>query len=313
MIKFNNPFELQGQWYKGNLHCHTTMSDGGLTPEEVRDLYHKNGYDFLGISDHNKLTRIEELAGMIHIPCEEVDIWTHNHSNVLFRSLHLVAVNISEGLELTAEQKKELTVNTIIKMIKERGGEIILAHPYWSNLTINEMMIAKECLGVEVYNTGCEVIRANGFSYVHWDQMIQNNVQMFGFATDDAHHYIANDEFISDACGGWIMVKAQELATEAIVKSIRDGLFYASMGPEIKNIVIDNDEIHVETSLVRSISFVGYDSQGKKCYCKNGGLIESASFKFKDSTIYLRIQCVDVEGNMAWANPICFRDDTSSS
>lgn len=49
-------FHGEGQWYKGNLHCHTTISDGNLTPEEVVDLYKSHGYSFLAISDHNIYT-----------------------------------------------------------------------------------------------------------------------------------------------------------------------------------------------------------------------------------------------------------------
>lgn len=41
-------------WYKGNLHCHTTESDGCLTPEQVVQVYKNNGYQFLCISDHEK-------------------------------------------------------------------------------------------------------------------------------------------------------------------------------------------------------------------------------------------------------------------
>ena len=28
-----------GNFYKANLHCHTTVSDGRLTPEEVKNAY----------------------------------------------------------------------------------------------------------------------------------------------------------------------------------------------------------------------------------------------------------------------------------
>ena len=40
-------------WYKGNLHCHTTDSDGDCTPEEVVKRYKEQGYSFLAITDHN--------------------------------------------------------------------------------------------------------------------------------------------------------------------------------------------------------------------------------------------------------------------
>ena len=39
-------FSSHGNWYKGNLHCHTTDSDGSLTPAEVVQYYKKEGYDF---------------------------------------------------------------------------------------------------------------------------------------------------------------------------------------------------------------------------------------------------------------------------
>ena len=39
-------------WYKGNLHTHTTNSDGANTPEETIELYKSKGYDFLALTDH---------------------------------------------------------------------------------------------------------------------------------------------------------------------------------------------------------------------------------------------------------------------
>ena len=33
-----------GTFYKANLHCHTTFSDGSMTPQEVKDLYVAHGY-----------------------------------------------------------------------------------------------------------------------------------------------------------------------------------------------------------------------------------------------------------------------------
>jgi len=44
-IKFNNPFKKKGNWYRGNLHLHTTNSDGTYTPEEICTLYKEAGYD----------------------------------------------------------------------------------------------------------------------------------------------------------------------------------------------------------------------------------------------------------------------------
>ena len=46
-------FPDTGLWRKGNIHSHTTRTDGLCPPEQqIRD-YHAHGYDFLSITDHN--------------------------------------------------------------------------------------------------------------------------------------------------------------------------------------------------------------------------------------------------------------------
>ena len=41
-----------GNFYKANLHCHSTISDGRLTPEELKEAYKNAGYQVLAITDH---------------------------------------------------------------------------------------------------------------------------------------------------------------------------------------------------------------------------------------------------------------------
>ena len=51
-------FNAPGRWFRGNLHTHSTNSDGLLSPEEVLRFYKDRGYDFLAISDHRVTTEI---------------------------------------------------------------------------------------------------------------------------------------------------------------------------------------------------------------------------------------------------------------
>ena len=39
----------EGSFYKANLHCHTTLSDGKMTPQEVKDYYLKNRYNIVAL------------------------------------------------------------------------------------------------------------------------------------------------------------------------------------------------------------------------------------------------------------------------
>ena len=63
--KLISPFGLPDEdgyfWLKGNLHSHTTNSDGRAAPQERLDGYVGQGYDFLCLSDHHKITRIETV------------------------------------------------------------------------------------------------------------------------------------------------------------------------------------------------------------------------------------------------------------
>ena len=54
MHKTVNPFTVRGNWYKANLHTHTTVSDGALSPAERVEQYREAGYSVLAITDTSK-------------------------------------------------------------------------------------------------------------------------------------------------------------------------------------------------------------------------------------------------------------------
>jgi hypothetical protein len=51
----SSPASAEARWFKGNLHTHSLWSDGDDYPEMIADWYKREGYHFLGISDHNVL------------------------------------------------------------------------------------------------------------------------------------------------------------------------------------------------------------------------------------------------------------------
>ena len=48
--------------YKANLHCHSNLSDGKLTPQELREAYKKRGYSVLAITDHERPKNHSDLT-----------------------------------------------------------------------------------------------------------------------------------------------------------------------------------------------------------------------------------------------------------
>ena len=51
-----------GHFYKANLHAHSTISDGTLTPEEMKAAYKAHGYSVLSITDHDLMVPHHDLT-----------------------------------------------------------------------------------------------------------------------------------------------------------------------------------------------------------------------------------------------------------
>ena len=56
-MSVSQPRPFRGsRWFKGNLHAHTELSDGALSPARVVEIYKKHNYDFLAVTDHDPVS-----------------------------------------------------------------------------------------------------------------------------------------------------------------------------------------------------------------------------------------------------------------
>ena len=285
---FINPFEFEGNWYKGNLHLHTTNSDGDYTPEEICRLYKNEGYDFIAITDHGKVTSVRKnFPSFLVIKGAELNI----------DNFHVVAIGLKREFKI-----EKFSWQEIIDEINRRKAYPIIAHPYWSGLTSSDLLKLKNYIGIEIYNTSCEKAKGKGYSSVHWDELLQKGKKIFGFAVDDAHHHF--DEYREDdVLGSFIMVKAASLSERDILNSIKNGNFYSSTGPVIENIEIDKNRIYVKTSPVKHIDFIAERWKGRRFSGKRK-LLKEIEYEIKGDEKYIRIEITDRYGRKAWSNPI---------
>lgn len=298
--EFNNPFQAEGGWYKGNIHTHSTFSDGTRTPKNLAEMYNGCGYDFLSITDHSIVTDVKGLGdhGFLLIPGEEICVG-RSQAGTLY---HIVALGVDETLPFE-DFERDLDPQIVIDHINSLGGISILAHPYWSGLNHNDMVKLERYHGVEIYNTSCDYERNTGLSASHIDGLIVAGRRPLIFATDD-HHGADRPRVPLDACGAWINVKAKTLTRKNILKSILDGLFYSSTGPEIKKISINHQGIiSVECSPAKSVSFVSTPSLGMKFYSDDSPLT-AVTYSGRPGETYIRIEVTDFTGGTAWSNPI---------
>ena len=298
-LVFDNPFEAEGRWFKGNVHTHTTNSDGHMTTEQIVLRYRGAGYDFLSITDHGVLTDTRELStpDLLMIPGEEICMGSSERG----RFNHIVGLNIDGELPVKDFQRCE-SPQRVVDLIGELGGVAILAHPYWSELNINDMTKFEGHIGVEVYNASCDLTIGRGHSNVHWDDLLAMRHRLLGFAVDDAHCLVKPLHPL-DLCEAWISVKARDLTADSIMEGMRNGYFYSSNGPEIRGIEVNRREIRVTSSPVRSIAFVSNGGHGEN-NTVNEGYLEEAVYTVRGTEAYIRIEITDWNGRKAWANPI---------
>lgn len=300
-VVFADPFSAPGRWYKGNLHTHTTESDGKLAPNEVIRRYREAGYDFLSLTDHNRVTVIDEPPGenFLLLLGVEMDAGRTDIGGIY----HVVGF----GLTHADKVPRYLAVPKALAWIEEHGGEALIAHPYWSALVASDLVRQPEGhLGIEVFNTGCLDL-GRAYSSVHWDDVLSRGLRFWGFAVDDAHHAV-KDRLPTDTARAWVMVKAPELTREAILESLRRGLFYASWGPTIEDIAIHDGEVSVRTSPVKEINFIAQSWFGAGHFPMEAPALTNATYRLTGEERYLRVECRDAEGRWAWSNPIYFAE-----
>ncbi len=290
VVEFANPFTRSGRWLRGNLHVHSTESDGRLSPVELACHYRSGGYDFLALSDHRVVTAPPDVRGILLLRAAEVNT---SGEATPGKSCHLVLIEPTSLPEGPIGEPAELLRQSLVC-----APLTFVAHPYWSNLSGDDVLALSAGLGVEVYNTGCEVEIARGFSEYPWDYALSAGARLLGCAVDDAHRCT------DDSCGGWVMVKVEEATAAAVVSSLRAGLFYSSMGPEIYQVSVDEAGVEVVCSPVVRIEFVANTNRGAQLRASAKQPVETARYAWRGGERYLRIQVTDAEGRRAWTNPV---------
>ncbi len=287
-MKFKNPFKEEGKWYKANLHCHTTESDGVLTPAERVEQYRAHGYSILAITDHGIVADIEGLSSEEFLVIPGIEC--HPMDGDI--TLHILALNMPYGFQVREEEDPI----QLMSRISEAGGVAIMAHPYWLGQSTEELLRLKGAIGIEIFNSTCGNI-GKPISSVQWDGLLDRGIKSIGLAVDDTHH----DK--GDVFEGWMWMKLKELTAKAVVDALEKGCFYSSTGPEIEDITIDNNRISVKCPPVRSISFIAQKFFGKRFRADKGETLTRAELELTGNEKYIRIECTDIEGGTAWSNP----------
>ena len=299
-------FTAPGKFLRGNLHTHSTRSDGALEPEQVCRRYQDAGYDFISLTDH--------FLGQYGYPVTDTtafrkDGFTTLHGVELHCSAmdngdmwHVVAVGLPE--DFTPPDVPHFryfdspeTITDLTNRAADAGAFIAIAHPHWSGLTEADARRVPAAHAVEIYNHGCAIENDRGDGLLSYDHMLNEGRRLTCIATDDAHFHTP------DCFGGWVMVKAAEITPEALLAALKAGTFYSSTGPEIHDIRLTRLAVEVDCSKVQTITVAGKGIASSTLRGKDMTTGSIALDRFAVSP-WIRVTVIDQAGKRAWSNPV---------
>ena len=325
-----------GNFYKANLHCHSTNSDGKMSPEELKEIYKGAGYSVLAISDHNVLIDHSELndEDFLTLTAVEIDVrkdgekapqyYPCYHINFYNEDPHQVAIPCfnpkfvwgkrgdlrdAQAYIGTPDYVRDYdNINDLVSKFAEQGFMAMLNHPTWSRQTLEDYanLDTTNFFAMEMYNNSCMTLGYNELNDHVYDNLLRRGHHLFCTATDDNHNHHPRGTAYWDSLGGFVMIKAPELTHKAIYQALKKGDFYASTGPEIKEMYMEDHYLYVKTSPAAKIIMTGALRQAKVIFpdSPHASLTEAC---FDLSNIYpgyVRITVCDERGHMAWSQPV---------
>jgi PHP domain len=280
-----NPYDLAGPWYKGQLHCHSTNSDGQLAPEAVVARYADMGFDFIALTDHNTITKVN---GSILVLGQEYGKG----------SVEATSITHMNGINVTWVPTTSDSVQQRIDNISAQNGLASLNHPTAWPFTYPHDVL----MGLANY-TDLEVYNGNHDSYAstQWDEVLSAEHRVWGIATDDAHR--------AEQFGrAWIEVRLTgPVTTDAVLDAIRHGSFYATQGPLITDVNVSEGNLTVRCPDADRIVFIGKGGQVLASFAGS-----EASYHFKGNESYVRAEVLR-NGLKAWTQPVFIEPEPSAT
>lgn len=299
-----------GRWYKGNTHTHTLNSDGDSTPDDVVRWYREHGYQFLVLTDHNYLTRVDALNALhgaderfLVIPGEEV---TDRFGS---SSLHINGLGLSRLVEPQGGTSVPDVLQRNVDAIRAADGVPHINHPNfgWS-ITADELRQLDRNRLFEIWNGHPQVNNVGGGGTPGlegiWDLLLTSGRVLYGVAVDDAHTFKQpGNPNVAGPGRGWVMVRAASLDQQSLLDAMERGDFYSSTGVVLSDYAATESEIRLA---VRASSFARYRIQ----FIGTGGRLlaevpeSEAVYTLTGGEGYVRARVLESNGLMAWTQPV---------
>lgn len=324
---------IREKQYKANLHSHSVLSDGHLTPEELKELYKSRGYSILAVTDHERPADHTYLSDEDFLmitgyeayirPSEDCvyDVYAPEiHLNLFARSPHNIdLINWNDryvkyvkdpaekaampryGDDATRKYTKEY-INSFIRTAKEDGYLVALNHPVWSMEELDFLFGIRGWFSMEMCNYGSFHGGQPEYNGAFYDMLLRRGERVFVHGADDNHNGAPADSPACDSFGAFAMIGTDDdrLSYDGVIRSLEKGDFYASTGPVIRSLSIENGRAHICTSDAARIAMLFGAKTTKHAFPDTfDGTINEAVFEIPEKASYVRFSVTDRFGHTA--------------
>ena len=298
-IKYLLPYK---NFYKANLHCYSALSDGRLTPEELKEIYKKNGYSILAITDKKAVSE-KVLCDDDFLTLSAFSFGAVSKDTYPIKSPLFTAISLNEEPAEIEEYKGGYDIDAISSYIaecKKKGYFTTFCSPARSCLVMPEYLNFSNADAMEIMNYSSLMQGYDEYSAVAYDNFTRRNHRLFALANDGNKNSYPLESKKSDSFGNYTYVNSDSLDYASIARSLKEGCFYASEGPEIKALWIKGDTLNIRTSEADKI-VVYFGRRGSGFLFSNGGVpLTAASFKIGPKDVYVRCIVTDKDGRRAF-------------
>ncbi len=227
---------------QGNLHTHTTASDGDSSPVEVARWYRDHGYGFVALTDHEVLTLPSDLSSLVSVDFailagEEITM------RVDGRGVHVNALCTGTVIPGGTFARTGDALAHAIGAIRAQGGVALVNHPNfdWALTEADVVAAAKDGAALLEIASGHPYVRSRGDD-AHpsherlWDAVLTSGYDVMGVGVDDMHSLVTDRDPEAFPGQAWVQVFADDVSPEAICSALRHGELYASTGPTLRSI-----------------------------------------------------------------------------
>lgn len=307
-------------FYKANLHCHSTVSDGKFTPEELKQAYMAQGYSIIAYTDHEILISHNDLSDEHFLALngyeyEIIEPMTEEkNQNRLRKACHLCLIalepdnlrhvcwhgliwgNAPQYLDQADFDRENPPyvprysgegVTEVMQTARNAGFFVTYNHPAWSMEDMADIVNYYGMNALEIYNTNTAIRGWEAYCPYIYDSMLRRGKRIGCVAADDCHR---QEHFF----GGWTVIAAEDLQYRNVTKALERGDYYASTGPEIQALWYEDGRIYVKCAEESTIK-ANYGSRNAEMH---HGKTET-SFPVRDSDIFVRITVTDKNGKSA--------------